>query len=339
MEGQQRAAAAAQDKAARVALRQAALEALAIQEEEYAQLKGIRVNMELVRVLLDQCKRRERLKRQAAMTAAALHAERFQDPAAALSFLEKIKVLEAQGMTPGQQADLLCSAASTPTAGGVGGEDAMVEDEPQLQHLPDNNEVIKTEPTVQAATPPILPAVAAEDPSGLGSRRSARTTAKRQRDDRDEITHSLVDAVTQSIRMTAPAAEAVPPKRSSRRGQPEPVVASVETDPSKSGGDATAKPVPIERRRLFSSAEAEAANRQLPPGLRYVPVDELPKGVNTKKSSASKREVDERQAKSGTQSARASRAAAREAASAPEKQKGAAKSADSRVLRGSGRNP
>lgn len=75
---------------------------LAYREDELIHLRQIRVNLENSRLLVDQCKRREKIKKQLISTKHALHAERLQNPLAAVGFLNKVAEMEQRGMTPGQ---------------------------------------------------------------------------------------------------------------------------------------------------------------------------------------------------------------------------------------------
>ena len=113
--GHNKALTAAQDRAAREEARQIDIAILAGREEELMTMSALRVNFESVRMLLDQTKRREKLKKQLVVAEAAARAERLQNPAAALAFLERLKTLAAAGLPPAQQAaEVFGGAAAAP---------------------------------------------------------------------------------------------------------------------------------------------------------------------------------------------------------------------------------
>ena len=241
VEGEHRAAVAAHDKAARAAQREHAMIQLAMREEELGVLRSIRFNMESSRVLADQCKRRERMKRQLVMLQPSLHQERLQDPQAALEFFDRLKELEVgRGMTPGQQLIEI-------TGVGVGGGHPYEPSEalPSVSPIPLN--VVQSQQVgnvQQLPSPSAAGPVATTDlgggsgnvPSG-GNDDSAGPSAKR-------------------IKLAAPAPAPPPPLPAS---------------PSST------QAAMIERQKIMSSAEANDINSKLPPKFKYVPADQLPK--------------------------------------------------------------
>lgn len=312
-----RAATVAHTKAAQAQIRDAAIAALDAQEGELAHLRSVRVNMESCRVLADQCKRREKLKRQLAAARPALHAERLQNPTAAVQFLDKLHEMEEQGLTLGQQLEALPALAAAAAAVGP-------------------------LPLTAAATPGAMALGTAEggDTSG-GGRRSMRNASKRQREAEVQGTTLVSPPAPLVIVPTAPppppqlpsktptpavsvgnTVDGGGPSKRPRRGQPIVEPAAVEPVPAPSAATttATAPPPPppqsvpkptrsgaaaapaIERQRLMSSSEAKDINSKLPPKFKYVPVDQLHHQVKS-----------EEQGTTGS-SARAARAAAREAA-------------------------
>ena len=230
VEDEIRAANAAHNKAAQAQLHGAAIASLDAEEQELNYLRSIRVNMESCRVLADQCKRREKLKRQLAAARPALHAERLQNPLAAVQFLDKLHELEEQGMPIPQQLEVLPALAAAAAA--------------VLQPPP-------PPPPPPAATPGAPMAVGAVtadggDTSG-GGRRSARNASKRHRGDGDQYNtviplHSVggtATAATNAQAYSGPIASPVPegpipavslgktdnteergPAKRTRRGQP-----------------------------------------------------------------------------------------------------------------------
>lgn len=70
-----------------------ALLALQAREDQRSMLNWARVNLESCRMLIDQCKRRERIKKQLLLIEKEVHAERMQNPDAAIAFLEKERLL------------------------------------------------------------------------------------------------------------------------------------------------------------------------------------------------------------------------------------------------------
>jgi len=117
MENEQRAAAAAHDKAAREEAKRVAYEAFEGLDEDLRRMNALRVNLESCRMLLDLCKRREKLKKQFIVASAAAHAERLQDPVAALEFLEKLKGLDEMGLTPAEQLEVIFNTSQTGPGG------------------------------------------------------------------------------------------------------------------------------------------------------------------------------------------------------------------------------
>lgn len=71
-------------------------------ELDFAKMESMRVNFEALRVLLDQCKRREKLKRMSLQLQADTFKERLQDPVKAMQFVERINSLADKGYTPDQ---------------------------------------------------------------------------------------------------------------------------------------------------------------------------------------------------------------------------------------------
>ncbi len=71
-------------------------------ELDFAKMESMRVNFEALRVLLDQCKRREKLKRMHVQLQADTFKERLQDPEKAIQFVERINSLAGKGYTPDQ---------------------------------------------------------------------------------------------------------------------------------------------------------------------------------------------------------------------------------------------
>jgi hypothetical protein len=76
------------------------LAALATMEFDYSKLQALRVNFEVLRVLLDQCKRREKVKKQLIQISMDLFKERLEDPSEALEFVKKLESLSQKGLSP-----------------------------------------------------------------------------------------------------------------------------------------------------------------------------------------------------------------------------------------------
>lgn len=78
------------------------LSTLAMLELDLSKMQALRVNFEALRVLLDQCKRREKLKKMLLQTSIDTFKERLGDPGMALEFVEKLDILSKKGYTAGQ---------------------------------------------------------------------------------------------------------------------------------------------------------------------------------------------------------------------------------------------
>ena len=76
------------------------LETLAMLEIDLSKMHALRVNFESLRVLLDQSKRREKLKKNYLQLCIDAFKERVQDPSLALDFIKKIDTLSKNGYNP-----------------------------------------------------------------------------------------------------------------------------------------------------------------------------------------------------------------------------------------------
>jgi hypothetical protein len=265
IEGQSKAAAAANDKALRAQIRETSMLDLAYREDELIFLRQIRVNLENSRLLVDQCKRREKLKKQLVATKHALHAERLQNPLAAVGFLDKIAEMEHLGMTAGQVLEripALAEAAGPPPP-------------------PPQPEDIYPALGIASAGVEDVPVEDAAKGDGDGILSGAPgTIGKRSRENEDEMHLGASPATTdgggkRARRGQGPDGAFDGPesqqKQEQQQQQDPPAADADAAKPSRSG----ASGLSIERQRLMSFAEAHDINSKLPPKFKYVPVDQL----------------------------------------------------------------
>lgn len=266
IEGQSKAAIAANDKALRAQIRETAMLDLAYREDELIFLRQIRVNLENSRLLVDQCKRREKLKKQLVATKHALHAERLQNPLAAVGFLDKIAEMEQLGMTASQILERIPALAE---AAGP----------PPPPPLPED-----VYPGLGLTS---VDAVKGAD-DGDGILPGVPSTGKRAREGEVELLSGASPATTdgggkRARRGQGPDDDFIGPEIQQQQQQEEeqqqyqkpPASAAAAgagaARPSRSG----ASGLSIERQKLMSSAEAHDINSKLPPKFKYVPVDQL----------------------------------------------------------------
>lgn len=290
---------------------------LAIKESERQHLSLIRINFESCRVLVDLCKRRERLKKQHAVLKNQTHMERVQDPAAALEFLGKIKDMKEAGATQQQIIGALCKEPQeafpefifdfgAPPAEPAAVLAPAIEAEPPAAVAP--VEVIEPVVAKQPAAP--LAALAVPDvtltPASVPEPGSAppdaaaplpmETSSPRV----DDAPQDHGTGTRRSSRMKrgrdegeagpgagspSPAAGgSMPPQAPPVVGQPSSKKAK--TAPNSGGKDSSKADAgdlaAVERQKLLSSSEAAQLNKKLPSGLKYVPVDKLPASVADK---------------------------------------------------------
>lgn len=169
------------------------ISALSDREYELSTLSAIRVNLEACRVLLDLCKRREKVKKHYHQACFAAQIERMKYPSEALAFMDTISTMKSQGMSYAEKTVALWSS-------GFHGQQ-----EGEIRH----KKKIKLDATCyKDSNVPILHALDGQS-SGRSSRRSL---------------------------------------------------------------------LAIEKQKVLSSAEAEAINSHLPPGIKYVPIEQLQSG-------------------------------------------------------------
>jgi hypothetical protein len=186
-------------------LKKREMEALAMKEVEFSKLKAMRVNFESLRVLLDQCKRRERLKKLHSQSIYASFRERTQDPKMALGFIDEIQDLKNEGLSISGIIERIWPHYTRPATD---------------------------------ATPNMPSMVDPEDHSKKKFKLSDITTSKHSTKTKG-VLHKLNDSRTFTGRVQ-------------RRLKPK-----------------------IEREKILSSSEAEELNRKLPPGIKYVPMDQI----------------------------------------------------------------
>jgi len=251
----------------RAQLRENALLDLAYREDELIFLRQIRVNMENSRLLVDQCKRREKLKKQLVATKNAVHAERLQNPLAAVRFLDKIAELEQLGMNAGQILERIPALAE---AAGP----------PPPPPLPED-----VNPALGLKSADVGDPVEDADDGGDGIPPSAATaTGKRSREGEDGMFPGASPATTDGGGKRARRGQGPDGAFESQQKQvqqqqqqeehqdpPSSAAAAAAVKPSRSG----ASGISIERQKLMSLAEAHVINSKLPPKFKYVPVDQL----------------------------------------------------------------
>ena len=267
IEGQSKAAAAANDKAFRAQIKETAMLDLAYREDELIFLRQIRVNLENSRLLVDQCKRREKLKKQLISTKHALHFERLQNPLAAVGFIDKLAEMEQQGMTAAQILERIPALAE---AAGPPPPPPLPEDVyPALGLEPsDGGDGTGVEGVGGGAAdisgmPSSKRAREGDDEEGLLGASPATTEGGSKRARRGHGPDGGFDSVPEHQQQQQQQQE-FPPSAAAA------AVAGV-ARPSRSG----ASGLSIERQRLMSSAEAQDINSKLPPKFKYVPVDLL----------------------------------------------------------------
>ena len=240
IESEQRAAVVAQDKALRAQIRETSMFDLAVREEELVHLRGIRINLESCRVLVDQCKRREKLKKQLVLLKSSAHSERLQDPTAALSFLEQLKTMEAQGMTPGQQLNAFPALAAAVTGTTTTllppqqqqlVQQSMVAMPPAATGHPYHYTLPAPPPTATDATPiasilvqPLPQTTATAADSDVGGRRSTRNVRQRREEQAAEMNGNLnlgttAAAATPTFGTIVNAMEWIPPQHQQHQQQ------------------------------------------------------------------------------------------------------------------------
>ena len=309
LEGQTKAL----EKLQREEERRVALADLTAREEQLSGLRSIRTNMEQCRLLLDQCKRRERLKRQLAVISSDLYKTRLNNPVKSLSLLEQIEKYQSIGMSPEEQ----LAALEAQTAGAKKSNE-QGDDTNDIEHVEDGEE-FKWQLEMQhgeeqaaddGSSRPchftfkdIRPrSDAVRCPTSLASR--PRRTAAVRRNYEDMIAYSTENAESPTKHGLPPAAadSDVSLGRRHRRTNatgfngsgPSSLRESREADPMGSPlgaviedrnghqvssfvlHDGDLSSLPLKRQQLMSRAEAEAWNQKLPPGVRYVLVDQLP---------------------------------------------------------------
>ena len=186
-------------------LKKREIEALAMKEVDYSKLKALRVNFESLRVLLDQCKRRERLKKLHSQSIYASFRERMQDPKMALEYIDEIQDLKNEGLS-------------------ISGIIERI-----WPHY--------TRPATDAA--PNMPSVVDPDDHSKKKLKLSDITTPKHSTQTKGVLHKLNDSRTFTGRVQ-------------RRLKPK-----------------------IEREKILSSSEAEELNRKLPPGIKYVPMDQI----------------------------------------------------------------
>ncbi len=253
IEGRSKAAAAANDKALRAQIKETAMLDLAYREDELIFLRQIRVNLENSRLLVDQCKRREKLKKLLVATKHALHRERLQNPLAAMGFISKIEEMEKAGMTAAQILEKIPALAEA--AGPLPPPPAL--------------EVVYPALALEAAA--AAGGGGGDTHAGLGA---APSGTKRAREGDNELPPGASPATTdgggkRARRGQGPDGSFDGPEMEQQQHQ-EPGGGGA-ARPSRSG----ASGLSVERQRLMSSAEAHDINSRLPPKFKYIPVDQL----------------------------------------------------------------
>jgi len=281
MEGHQKPTTAAQEKAARNEQKQAALAALADKEAELQQMSSLRINLEHCRMLMDLCKRREKLKKQLAVATAAAYAERLQHPAQALEFMETLRQFETEGLTPGQQLELIF---------GADGMDSYLMPPPPVLQIapPPGQRSGRTTPRLMSGALPDED----EGSQGRVRRTTGPLTSKRQRGEAPEfpgLTHTPAVAPVDLGQA----------KRARRGGATPP-------PPGFADGAVGGASPPIQMAMMLNSHEAQKLNQQLPPKIKFVP-------SHTLLQQAGSGGLDAAEGSDGgaTRRARAERAAAR----------------------------
>jgi hypothetical protein len=317
----QRAAAAATDRASRADVAAAGAAVLGELEAQRAALGAIRLSLEHARTLLDQCRRREKLKRAAAALLPALHAERLAHPAQALDFVERLRAAAAAGMPPGELLRALGETAAAAVAGAAVAAAAALPapgpPPPQAAQQQQQQAAASSPPARTPAPPP-----AADEPMPDAPAEAAPAAPGSAEGEPPEVGRARRAAARAAAMGTAVAAPPPPTtgKRKRAAGAPgadaEPPAAQVQPQPraqaqpqaapsevaeaaaseggesgkrarSAGGGGARARgpPAPaaaadslppIEKEAHLSSAQAAELNRKLPPGIKYIPKDQLP---------------------------------------------------------------
>lgn len=277
--------------------RQLVIDQIRSREAERNVLASIRDQTERLRVLLDQCKRREKLKKQLIQATSIAHAERMTYPEEALQFLGKMDVLEKKGLSPEhimqQIMDLNVIMDGTITAAA-----ATVPMTQQHPGIPSATPSSAHNPNISNKHIDGGVAVPIQQIGSISVPDFTGPTLLEQRRAHGEIDTSIGGVPVSSPAVTAVKAvsggSSIPSTKRKRdtaaeQGAPMSVPALAVQQVKKQRSTGHADHEVIERQKVMSSAEAAEWNKKFPPEIRYVLADQLAGATTPRQARAAAR--------------------------------------------------